>query len=76
MCAKYKCRICGDKFDSKSECLNHVEREHKEFGERACVRLKYRCPVCGDKFEEEGECKAHVREKHLGTSVRCDEVQG
>ncbi|WFO74894.1 C2H2-type zinc finger protein [Desulfurococcaceae archaeon MEX13E-LK6-19] len=51
---KFKCRLCGEEFDSENELFLHIERE--------CMKLigVTKCPVCGKEFSSERNLRMHL----------------
>ena len=51
---QYKCRECGQSFDSQLELEQHNRNVHSH----------YTCEECGQTFGSENELKEHMRRMH------------
>lgn len=47
----YKCPICGDMFDKRSDCEWHID-EHNDYYPEIVEKQVYMCEVCKDKFNK------------------------
>lgn len=60
----FRCEECTQTFYSKVDCDQHVERDHPDSADVACIRLEYRCTFCGMTFQHESDVTNHALRDH------------